>query len=208
MSDNWINSLKERLSAPLPGRAHQAKMAVLARRSVMDAPAGARLACVLLLLVEKEGVWHVVLTKRASRDQRDKHSGQISFPGGALEANETLEACALREAHEEIGVEPQQVTLLGALTDLYIPVSGFKVFPFVGVANTPPQYVAETAEVAAILEVPLSELQNPNNHKTTTIEAGGTVLEDVPYINAAGQVVWGATAMILSEFLTLTAEIA
>lgn len=204
MNRPFIEALKERLAQPLPGRPHQEKMAVLARRALMDAPADARLACVLILLVEKKGIWHVVLTERATRAGRDKHSGQISFPGGRLEPNETLEMCALRETAEEIGVQPHQVTMLGALTDLYIPVSHFKVFPFVAVAHTPPQYVPEIAEVAAILEVPLPELSDVNNHHTTTIEAGGTVLKGVPCIMAAGKIIWGATAMILSEFLNLT----
>lgn len=205
MRDNFIERLSEKYLQGLPGRAYQTPMAVLTRRSTMDAPPTARKACVMLLLFPKNGEWHILLTERTqSENPNDRHGGQISFPGGQLEAEETLEACALRETYEEVGIPPQAIQVIGPMTDLYIPVSNFHVFPFLGWAATPPQYNRQVTEVKQIIETPLSILQNTENHKFTEIPLKeGFVLKDVPYFDVHGKVVWGATAMMLSEFLEL-----
>lgn len=210
MRDNFIERLSERYLQGLPGREHQAKMAVLARRSTMEAPPTARKACVMLLLFIKNGEWHILLTERTqSSKPNDNHSGQISFPGGQLEADdESLAACALRETYEEVGVPQHTIEVIGQMTDLYIPVSNFHVFPFLGWATAPPQYQRQITEVKQIIEAPLSLLRNTANHKTTRISIrDGFVLEDVPYFDVYGKVVWGATAMMLSELLELLKDV-
>ena len=104
MTNTFIERLTQSYAQGLPGRGHQMKMAVLARYRTIEAPPMARQACVLLLLFPKAGEWHVLLTERTSSDNPNmRHSGQISFPGGKLEADDmSLEACALRETHEEV----------------------------------------------------------------------------------------------------------
>ena len=209
MFDNFIEKLSERYTQGLPGREHQAKMAVLSRRSTMDAPSTARRACVMILLFQKDREWHVLLTERTSNNNpNDRHSGQISFPGGQVEADdESLLACALRETFEEVGILQDTIQVIGQLTDLYIPVSNFHVFPFVGWVESPPQYQRQETEVKQILETPLSILQNLDNLKTTDLRINNDILlRDVPYFDVFGKMVWGATAMMLSEFLELLKE--
>jgi len=162
-------------------------------------------ASVLILLYPKNNEPHIVLIKRTSRNKNDRHAGQISLPGGAYDKTDRdFEMTAIREAHEEIGVSMEDVHILGQLTDLMIPVSNFMMHVFVGYSNITPQFVPEVAEVAAIIEVPLTHLQNPNTKKTTDLTTPMKwKLTDVPYFDIDGHVLWGATAMVLNEFLTM-----
>lgn len=206
MTDTFIERLSDRYMQGLPGREHQKKMAVMARYRNMEAPPTARRACVMVLLFPKNGEWHVLLTERTSSENPDnRHSGQISFPGGKVEPDdESLLACALRETYEEVGIPPHSIQIIGEMTDLYIPVSNFQVFPFLGWTATPPQYQPQESEVKDIIETPLSILQDKTNHKFTDIRISGSVLlQDVPYFDVYGKIVWGATAMMLSEMLEL-----
>ncbi len=203
MTDTFIERLIDRHAQGLPGREFQLKKAVFARRLIFEAPPTARQSAVLILLFPKAGEWHVVLTERVG-SANDPHSHQISFPGGSLDAcDESLEACALRETHEEVGILPETVNIIGKMTDLYIPVSNFHVHPFLGWTATPPQYIPQIAEVKDIIEAPLSILTNSDNHKKKDMDIRGMRLPDVPYFDVHGRVVWGATAMMLSEFLEL-----
>jgi len=143
---------------------------------------------------------HVVLTVRAHTLRR--HSGQISLPGGVLEPGETFEQAALREAHEEVALPLDTVRVLGALTPLDIPVSGFRLHPIVAVSNTRPALAAIDGEVARILEIAVDELLDPRTIISTTRERDGIGLT-VPAFRVAGYEIWGATAMVVAEFLTL-----
>ncbi|MEL6945207.1 MAG: CoA pyrophosphatase, partial [Bacteroidota bacterium] len=129
--------------------------------------------------------------------------GQIAFPGGKQEATDLdFEMTAVREAEEEIGVSANDITILGALTDLYIPVSNFMVYPYVGYLPYVPQFTKQQSEVVEVLEIALLDLQNPNNQKKKEINlAQGIRLKDVPYFDIQAKTIWGATAMMLSEFL-------
>lgn len=160
----------------------------------------ARVGAVLLLLYCKQESLHIVLTRR--RDDLNSHAGQISFPGGRREPQETLPQTALRETEEEIGVPPSTVTLLGTLTDIYIPPSDYEVHPFVGWYHNGkrPSFQPAVTEVAEILEVPLSHLLDPTTRKTGPWEFRGMKIT-VPYYDVDGHMVWGATAVMLSEFL-------
>jgi 8-oxo-dGTP pyrophosphatase MutT (NUDIX family) len=145
---------------------------------------------------------HIVLTVRA--DTLGRHRGQVSLPGGVIEPGETFEQAALREAHEEVGLSPDGVRVLGALTALVIPVSGFRLQPIVAVTEARPHLAASDGEVARILEIDLDELMNPAHVVSTTRERDGIALT-VPAFHVAGHEIWGATAMVLAEFLALLA---
>jgi 8-oxo-dGTP pyrophosphatase MutT (NUDIX family) len=204
MQDTFIERLTERHQKGLPGRDYQLKMAALLKRSIFDAPPTARKAAVLMLIFPKNGEWHLVLTERTG-NENDPHSRQISFPGGSAEsADVDLAATALRETHEEIGVEPSVIQLIGAMTDVYIPVSNFHVQPFLAWTNAPPQYQRQETEVKTVIETPLSVLKNEANWKVKDIRVSAQYdLKNVPYFDVFGNAVWGATAMMISELLEM-----
>ena len=205
---SFVDTLRARLTGPLPGRDAQYKMASLRRLQELGLtpapPPDARVACVLNLLYWHEGNWHTILIERTA-NPRDRHSGQVSFPGGSWEESDgDLVNVALRETEEEIGVPARQVEILGQLTNLYIPVSNFLVHPFVGILEGAPGFRPQPGEVEAVLTPALSVFQMPENRKKTDLTLHmGITLKDVPYFDVDGRIVWGATAMILSEFLEL-----
>ena len=197
--------LRAAFDAPLPGRAVQYEMAHVVRRTFAEPPPDARTASVLVLLYPKATTWHFALIQRTSHVGNDAHRGQIGLPGGKIEAADlSPAAAALREAEEEIGVPSGAVDLLGALTPLYIPVSKFLVHPFVGTTATRPDFVLQASEVADLYEVPLQSLLRPESRRVTDLPFGERLtLQNVPYFHLADKVVWGATAMILSEWTAL-----
>jgi 8-oxo-dGTP pyrophosphatase MutT (NUDIX family) len=147
---------------------------------------------------------HVLLTKRSAGLRH--HTGQVSLPGGRVDADESIETAALREASEEVGVPPAIVRLLGRLTSLQIPVSGYMLHPVVGLVESRPEFQRAEWEVARILEVPLPVLRHPAlvKRRTRTRQIGGQTVDiDVPYFEVDGEQVWGATAMVLAEFLAV-----
>lgn len=203
--DDFIQTLSDRLQNPLPGQDAQFKMAHAARRTAISAPPDVRQAGVLALFYPKDKEWHLVFIERDSSNPNDRHGGQISFPGGKYEENdETLANTALREAQEEIGVDPAKIEILGALTNLYIPVSNFQANPFVGFTTETPTFVPQEREVRSILEVPFSLLQQPDIIQLIDLQlAQNMTLRGVPYFNLLDKVVWGATAMMLAELLEI-----
>jgi len=153
-------------------------------------------AAVLLLLYEREAELHFVLMRRA--EHTGVHSGQISFPGGRRETGESAQQTALRETHEELGVAPEAVQVIGALAELYIPPSNFLVQPIVGACAAPPSWRPKQDEVAEVIEVPLRLLFDEalkGAEETTRYGLPFRIL----YYNFFGHKVWGATASILSE---------
>ena len=167
-------------------------------------PQGSRPAAALVLLYPIGQRVHMVLTRRAGT--LDQHASQISLPGGALNeldaGVETIEAAALRESHEEVGLDIKTIRLLGRLTPLYIPVSNFALHPVVGISDQRPKLLRAVCEVACILEVPLSELRQARQPRQGILcRETGTVT--VPFYEVQNERVWGATAMILSELLSL-----
>jgi 8-oxo-dGTP pyrophosphatase MutT (NUDIX family) len=142
---------------------------------------------------------HIVLTVRADNV---RHGGQVSLPGGVVEPGETFEQAALREAHEEVALAIEPVRVLGALTPLDIHVSGFRLHPIVAVTETRPVLTPADAEVAHILEVAVDELLAPATLVSTVRERDG-IRYQVPAFRIGGREIWGATAMVLAEFLAL-----
>ena len=131
-----------------------------------------------------------------------RHGGQVSLPGGVVDPGETFEQAALREAHEEVALPLDDVRVLGALTPLDIPVSGFRLHPIVATHPTRPQLTPSDGEVARILEVGVDELLNPEHFVTTERDRDGFALT-VPAFRVADVEIWGATAMVLAEFLAV-----
>jgi 8-oxo-dGTP pyrophosphatase MutT (NUDIX family) len=151
-----------------------------------------------------EGTLHLALTVRGSGLRN--HTGQVSLPGGRVDEGETLEAAALREANEEIGIDPSAIELLGRLTPLHIPVSGFLLHPIVGFTPLRPAFQRAEWEVARIIEAPVALLSDPalvkREIRTRTVK-GQSLDVDVPYFDIDGEKVWGATAMVLAEFCAI-----
>ncbi len=161
----------------------------------------ARSSAVLILLYPHNGELYLPLTLRATYD--GMHSGQVSLPGGRSEEGDcNIAATALREANEEVGVDAQSVSVLGALTPLFVFVSNNLVTPIVGWSEQRPNFATNTREVAQLLEVPIRALCDPQNHIVESWQLRDRTA-DVPFYRVNGQQVWGATAMILSEFLSL-----
>lgn len=197
------------LSEPLPGLEAQSLMIPPTRRKqieVYEKIDNARLSAVLVLFYEIEEDIRFVLIKRAQYE--GVHSGQIALPGGQYEDSDNgLTETALREAEEEIGIEAKKVILLGKLSPLYIPPSHFKVFPYVGYYPEKPDFKADGTETTEIIEISLNDFCNPEfqTEKGVTTRNGTKVI--VPCFYLKGRIVWGATAMVLSELLHLLKQI-
>jgi 8-oxo-dGTP pyrophosphatase MutT (NUDIX family) len=203
--DSLPRALKRALSAPLPGLDAQLRMAPRFRdgTELRTAHDGLRHAAALLLVYPRDEQWYVPLTLRGSSLRH--HTGQVSLPGGRLDAGETVEAAALREAHEEIGLAPADVEVLGQLTPLPIAVSGHLLHPVVGAAAAPPSFVLHEHEVEALIEVPLADLRRADAVRWEVRQRARAPLGemDVPCFDVGGVGVWGATAMVLAEFLAV-----
>jgi 8-oxo-dGTP pyrophosphatase MutT (NUDIX family) len=196
-------SLRVKLAETLPGVEAQMRFAPIVPRSGWRPghyPEDARVAAALMLIYPGERGPSIPLTVRASGLAR--HAGQISLPGGAADLGETLAETAVREAQEEIGIDPASVDVLGELTPVWVLVSGFTLHPVVAVTHERPTFVPATGEVAEILEVSLEDLRDASRIRRGTRVREGVAVE-YPYFDLLGHQVWGATAMILGEFICL-----
>jgi 8-oxo-dGTP pyrophosphatase MutT (NUDIX family) len=132
------------------------------------------------------------------------HSGQISFPGGKAEpTDKDLLHTALRETFEEVGVDSREIEVIRGLSELYVPPSHFVIYPFMGILSTVPRFRPDPTEVASILTPSLSELMDPYTSRTLHVRSSRYGAMDVPCYQVDGYSIWGATAMILSEALSL-----
>jgi len=163
----------------------------------------AKESAVLILHYEKNNEVFLALIQRTIYE--GKHSGQISFPGGKKELNDkSLKETALRETFEEIGIEPKNIEILAELTHLHIPVSNFLVYPFVGELNCSPTFIKQEKEVEQIIEVKLSDILNTKNIiEKEILWKEKNITFKTPAYKVNGIEIWGATAMILSEYLEI-----
>lgn len=187
---------------PLPGRrAHDALLPFKRPTPVEAIASGSspKIGAVLCLVYPVETELHTVLMLRPT--YRGAHSAQVSFPGGKQEpTDENLKATALREAHEELAILPEQVEVLTPMTELYIPPSNFIVHPFLGWSQKRPTLVPEPAEVAEIIEAPLRDFLGAGVLEERSVEATGSGMRlRVPGFAVDDHFVWGATAMVLME---------
>lgn len=207
-----VKQLQQVFKRPLPGEAAQRQMAPAAIHNGpnrWEVPEDCRKAGVLILLyphatLSPQTELHLVLIRRP--DYAGVHSGQISLPGGRREPGESLQVTALREAEEEVGVSPQKVTVLGQLSPLYTPPSNFCIYPFVGFSREKPVFKPDEREVAELIEAPLRLFLDPAVRREEVWNLGKYGDRRVPFFYIFNHKIWGATAMILSEFLLVLAE--
>jgi len=157
-------------------------------------------ACVLIPFVRNHsGGWSILFTRRS--EKLAAHSGQIAFPGGGVEPGESLAAAAIREAHEEVGIPPERVELLGRLDDV-VTHSGFLVAPFVGVLHERIDYVLQASEVVEVFEVPIEALLDPRNPEVRYVPFRGRRFPAYFYAYE-GYEIWGLTGRMLKALLDL-----
>lgn len=208
MSPDLVKRIQAALSQPLPGLAAQLRMAPSPRVGwdPLKLPAGTRDGAALVLIYPHHDTLHLALTVRGSGMRN--HTGQVSLPGGRVDEGETIEAAALREAEEEIGVPRGSVLVLGLLTPLHIPVSNYLLHPVVGFVPARPVFNRAEWEVARIIEPSVEQLRDPvtvkREFRNRTAD-GESIQIDVPFFDIEQEKVWGATAMVLAEFCAILA---
>lgn len=190
------------LRAGLPGQRSHLKMIPPGRKLLAQAehPGNIRNSSVLLLLFKQNGQLYTCLTKRA--EGMKNHPGQISLPGGKIEVGESPEVAALREAQEEVGIVPADVTLLGRLSEVFVQVSGYKITPVVGWMDYQPEFVLNPDEAERLILFPVEAVWQDQMIKKFPVQTSTGLLQ-VPCFVFDDEVIWGATAMILAEFLDL-----
>jgi len=199
----FIKNIKKSLESELPGDNSHQKMSPETRYAENISFAGkkAKESAVLILIYGDRSLsineLQIVLIKR--NDDGQPHSGQIAFPGGRYEdRDKELINTAIREAEEEIGISKGKINILGKLTSLYIPVSNFNVCPVVAYCSDNLEFKPNHSEVEYIIKVKISDLINAKIHKKKINRYDNEFV--IPYFDFDNEHVWGATAMILSEF--------
>jgi len=202
----FITQLEITITNDLPGEESQQKMRVNYDQSI-ELPFSennSTPAAVLILLYLEDNEIYFFLTKRT--DELENHKGQISLPGGTQEGNEKLIETALRETQEEIGINKTSISIIGTITPLFVPVTGFMIYPFIGYSLNKLDPKLDPVEVAEIFSVNISDLLNKENQTIEQRNIRGYDLQ-VPYFKLNDYKVWGATSMILSEFRDLIKSI-
>ena len=203
---HFITQLEITITNYLPGEESQQKMRVNYDQSI-ELPFSknnSTASAVLILLYLEDNEIHFFLTKRSN--ELEHHKGQISLPGGTQEENEELTHTALRETQEEIGINKTSISIIGSMTPLFVPVTGFMIHPFVGYSSNKLEPTPDPSEVEAIFSVNISDLLNETNQTIEKRNIRGYDVE-VPYFKLNNYEVWGATSMILSEFRDLIKSI-
>ena len=201
----FLKNLDVVINTHLPGIEAQFKLAPKMRleyNTKKNTANNPKIAAVLALFYpNQENKVSLLLTKRAIYN--GTHSGQISFPGGKVEISDlNLKETALRETFEEVGVTKKEINVIREITEVYIPPSNFSVTPFVGILNYKPVFKVNS-EVAKIIEIPFSDLLDDNNIASISITNSYMKETSVPCFNFDGSIIWGATAMMLSEIKEL-----
>lgn len=204
----FISDLRNKLAESLPGRGAQSAMAPSLRPNIH--PSGRRYgikrqSAVMILIYPEADELKFVCIKRPEYD--GPHGGQISLPGGKYDlSDKDLVTTAVRETFEEVGVMVRQSEIMGQLTKLYIPVSNIDVNPYVALIPEKPLFIADEKEVDYLIEISLSQLMDSRNiYREKRMIAHQMVT--VPYFLFGEEKIWGATAMILSEFLAVLSKL-
>jgi len=204
MTVKIIPEIKQRLAMSLPGKSAQLQMAPSFRPDILSKGVSTQ-AGVMVLLYPNPTKLYLALIKRT--EYPGVHSGQISFPGGKFEdGDQNIIETALRETMEEIGIQPSTIEILGQLTPLYIPVSEFEVHPVIGFMHASPIFTIDKNEVQYMIEVELEYLLSPEA-KAIKPYLTEKYQGNVPYFNVDSNEIWGATAMILNEFLEIIKDL-
>lgn len=203
----FLRQIRHDLAGPLPGKTAQYKMAPQVRLGAEESyetpRPDARRGGVLALFYPEGNRLSLPLILRPT--YIGVHSGQVGFPGGGFDPLDTdLTATALREAYEEVGVHPSEVTVLGHLTPLYVFASNYLVLPTVAWSDFRPDFRPDPYEVAQLIETPLLDLLDETKRRSEPWDLRGRMSE-VPFFAIQGHKIWGATAMMLSELLALSA---
>ena len=198
----FINYIPKILKQQLPAVTAHAKMAPAERLRTLEPQfykaSSPRESAVMMLFYPKNDMAHLVLIRRNAYP--GVHSSQISFPGGKSEPEDAgLEQTALRETFEEIGVTPAEIDVVMPFSQIYIPPSNFLVSPFLGIAAARPEFKPDPEEVAAIIELPLEVFLDDSIVISTEMQTSYAQSVIVPAFKFEDHIVWGATAMILSE---------
>ena len=196
MKPQFIIKLTKKMNGELPGSTSHETMMVKPRYKSTGKKTSIP-AAVLILLYPIKNKWHFFLTKRTNTVEH--HKGQISLPGGMLEKGESHKEAAIRETFEELGVQSEDINIIGPLTPLYIPISNFKIFPFVGWINSTPDLKIQSKEVSKVFSPSILSLMDPQTKKIKDSILLGQKVK-IPFFNLKNEVVWGATSMMLSEF--------
>jgi len=200
--DLFFKGIPNVLNVDLPSISSHIKMAPLERVKMMEENSydinSVRKAAVMMLFYPKNDVTHLLLIVRNSYP--GVHSSQIAFPGGKVEEIDfDFKQTALRETHEEIGINPKEIQVIRDFSSIYIPPSNFLVFPFLGVSQTELTFTLQEEEVAGIIELPLSTLLDDSIITNKILETSYSKSIEVPVFQIEEHSVWGATAMMLSE---------
>lgn len=201
-----VHFLKQRLLQPIPGEEAHKIMSPPIRKPLdyyMSQNVGHKVSSVLMLLHPSGKNTHLLFIQRTDGKH---HSGQIAFPGGKVEKNETAEQAALRETNEETGINPDEVTVIGAMSPLFIPVSKFLVTPFLGYSESLPVTTINPREVKEIFSIPLQKFLDDGVIKKKEFSSAAGLTFIAPYYDVEGLHVWGATSMMVSELVMLLRE--
>ena len=200
--NSFIEALRQRLQDELPGEESHSRMLPKNRREGKHTSFPKKAGVLILLFPEEKDIKTVVI-KRAI--DNSPHSGQIALPGGRHENQDIdITHTALRESWEEIGILPEEVNVLGALTHIYIPVSNYEVVPVLGFIKEKPAFILNKNEVEEIIEISISELTGKEVYQNTCLKKEDHKEVWVPCLQIKkSPPIWGATAMILSELIDL-----
>ena len=199
-----LHRIRQALKKGLPGIPAQQKLAPQHRLGItpdyLQKNPNYKIACVVLLIYPVQHQTAMVVMERTDFGH---HAGQISLPGGKKEHDETFLQAAIRETYEEIGVSIRESDILGPLTEIYIPPSNFLVHPFMAFLETKPEFLINQSEVKRIIEIPLHAFHDAQVLRERVFTNSMGMAVNAPYFEVQDVKIWGATAMIISEFINL-----